>query len=135
MNDAPLSRADERAELVRSLGRAWQALDEAAAVGEWMARRLLALEQAIELVLGQAAPGLSDPCDLWGELTPREREVAQLVARGWTNRRIAQTLVVGEKTVETHVGHILDKFGYASRAQIIARAQAAHIRGVALGYP
>jgi DNA-binding NarL/FixJ family response regulator len=55
-------------------------------------------------------------------LTPREREVATLVARGLANRAIAEALVVGERTVETHVGNILGKLGFSSRAQIAAWA-------------
>ena len=51
-------------------------------------------------------------------LTPREREVALLVARGLTNRRIASELSVSERTVENHVRKILKKLGLHSRAQI-----------------
>lgn len=58
----------------------------------------------------------------FGGLTPREREVAGLVARGLSNREIADALVLGERTVETHVGHILAKLGFGSRAQIAAWA-------------
>ena len=53
-----------------------------------------------------------------GGLTQREREVAALIARGKTNREIADALVLGERTVQTHVGHILDKLGFSSRTQI-----------------
>jgi DNA-binding CsgD family transcriptional regulator/tetratricopeptide (TPR) repeat protein len=53
-----------------------------------------------------------------GGLTPREREVAALVARGLSNRAIADQLVVGERTVETHVTNVLGKLGFSSRAQI-----------------
>ncbi|MDE3092101.1 MAG: helix-turn-helix transcriptional regulator, partial [Chloroflexota bacterium] len=56
----------------------------------------------------------------FGGLTEREREVAALVAQGKSNREIADTLVVGERTVETHVGNILSKLGFTSRAQIAA---------------
>jgi DNA-binding NarL/FixJ family response regulator len=54
------------------------------------------------------------------ELTPREWEVAMLVARGHFNRQIADDLVVSERTVDTHVSHILHKLGLVSRAQIAA---------------
>ena len=55
-----------------------------------------------------------------GPLTPREREVAALVAEGRTNRQIAETLVVVETTAERHVANILNKLGFHSRAQIAA---------------
>jgi len=53
-------------------------------------------------------------------LTPREREVAALVARGYSNRRIADELVVAAGTAGLHVKHILAKLGFRSRAQIAA---------------
>ena len=53
-------------------------------------------------------------------LTRREKEVAALIARGLTNRRIAEELVVSERTVDNHVAHILTKLGFATRAQIAA---------------
>ncbi len=49
---------------------------------------------------------------------PRELEVAALIAQGKSNRTIAQALVVEVKTVGVHITHILDKLGFASRAQI-----------------
>jgi DNA-binding CsgD family transcriptional regulator len=65
----------------------------------------------------------------FGRLTARESEVAILVGQGMSNREIADALVLGERTVQTHVGHILDKLGFSSRAQIAAwvarRAQSA----------
>ena len=53
-------------------------------------------------------------------LTPREQEVALLVARGLTNRRIAKELSISEHTVENHVHRILKKLGFSSRARIAA---------------
>jgi DNA-binding NarL/FixJ family response regulator len=53
-------------------------------------------------------------------LSPREQEVAVLIARGLTNRRIARELSISERTVTTHVGHILGKLGATSRAQVAA---------------
>jgi DNA-binding NarL/FixJ family response regulator len=55
-------------------------------------------------------------------LTPRESEVAVLIARGLTNRQIAEELIVSERTADTHVRNILGKLGLASRAQVAAWA-------------
>ena len=54
----------------------------------------------------------------WGGLTEREREIAALVTRGLANREIAAELVLSDRTVETHIGNILSKLGFASRSQI-----------------
>ncbi len=51
------------------------------------------------------------------ELTEREREVLTLVARGYTNKQIADTLFVSEKTARNHVSHILDKLGLSRRSR------------------
>jgi DNA-binding NarL/FixJ family response regulator len=51
-------------------------------------------------------------------LSPREREVAGLVARGLSNAQIAEQLVIGQRTVAAHVEHILNKLGFASRTQV-----------------
>ena len=50
-------------------------------------------------------------------LTRREREVLELIARGRSNKRIALELGIAEKTVKTHVGHVLAKLGVADRTQ------------------
>jgi predicted ATPase/DNA-binding CsgD family transcriptional regulator len=55
---------------------------------------------------------------LGGALTPREQEVAILLARGLTNKQIAADLVVSPATVRSHVEHILGKLNLRSRAQI-----------------
>ena len=61
-----------------------------------------------------AAPGASAP----GGLTRREREIAGLLAEGLSNKEIAARLVISQRTVETHVDHILGKLGMTSRAQV-----------------
>ena len=64
-----------------------------------------------------SAPTTAPTPDL-GPLTPREREVAALVAQGLSNRQIAERLVITERTVAAHMEHILDKLSFSSRTQI-----------------
>ena len=86
--------------------------------------------EAIAFALGespQPAPqsdGTQDGGSLV-QLTRREQDVAMLVARGMSNSQIAATLVISARTVETHVQHIMDKFGVSTRAQIAAWSAAA----------
>jgi DNA-binding NarL/FixJ family response regulator len=58
----------------------------------------------------------------FGGLTEREREVAALIARAHTNAEIAGALVIGERTVETHVANIRAKLGLESRREVAAWA-------------
>jgi DNA-binding NarL/FixJ family response regulator len=51
-------------------------------------------------------------------LTPREREVAALLARGCSNREVADALVVGKRTAEMHVTNLLNKLALTSRSQV-----------------
>jgi DNA-binding CsgD family transcriptional regulator len=63
-------------------------------------------------------------------LTPSERRVVDLAAGGGTNREIAQTLFVTEKTVETHLGRAFRKLDVSSRRQlpeVLARAESAPV--------
>jgi DNA-binding CsgD family transcriptional regulator len=53
-------------------------------------------------------------------LSPREAEVAKLVAQGLTNRQIAEHLFISERTAKNHVQHILSKLGFTARSQIAA---------------
>jgi DNA-binding NarL/FixJ family response regulator len=55
-------------------------------------------------------------------LTPREREVLALIGRGYANKRIALELGIAEKTVKTHVGHVLAKLGVSDRTQAALQA-------------
>ncbi len=56
------------------------------------------------------------------DLTEREREVLALVARGYTNKQIADALHVSEKTARNHVSHILEKLGLSRRSEAAAYA-------------
>jgi predicted ATPase/DNA-binding CsgD family transcriptional regulator/DNA-binding XRE family transcriptional regulator len=71
----------------------------------------------------RSAPVLVHPARGTASLTRREHEVALLVARGYSNREVADTLVINEKTAKNHVQRVLDKVGVTSRRQIIARAR------------
>jgi two-component system, NarL family, response regulator LiaR len=61
-------------------------------------------------------------------LTAREQEILALIARGFSNKRIARELGIAEKTVKTHVGHVLSKLGVSDRTQ-------AAIHAVRMGLP
>jgi DNA-binding NarL/FixJ family response regulator len=56
--------------------------------------------------------------DLDEQLTPRELEVVKLIAEAYTNRQIAETLKVSEKTVESHRGNVLSKLGMRDRVEV-----------------
>ena len=63
------------------------------------------------------------------ELTEREREVLDLVARGLTNTAIAQRLFLSDKTVRNHVSNVFAKLHVAGRAEAVARARDAGLGG------
>ena len=51
-------------------------------------------------------------------LTPREREVAALIAEGLSNRQIGERMLITRRTAAAHVEHILDKLALTSRTQV-----------------
>ena len=86
----------------------------------------------VESFLGvsEAVP-IAKPADVkpqipgYGDLTIREREVLELLARGYRNQEIAEELVLTQKTVRNYVSTIFAKLGVSSRGEAIVRAREA----------
>ena len=74
--------------------------------------------RVIDRIAQQPAPDFAGRAELDG-LTPREREVLGLIARGLSNREIAVALTVEESTIRTHVKRILMKLGLRDRVQAV----------------
>ena len=148
-------------------GRTQRYLDAARGLGQeavtelWEQGRSLSLDAAVTLALrsgpeapwptagvpltqatpyaGPAAPHARPAAPHAGQspLTPREREISALIAQGYSNKGIADELVISPATAARHVANILSKLGFTSRAQIAAWAagngsiqpSAAHERG------
>jgi predicted ATPase/DNA-binding CsgD family transcriptional regulator/DNA-binding XRE family transcriptional regulator len=112
----------EEAEFQRALAEAQMELAEAAFGTVWdqgnamdvVQARALAIEVTSRIDVSARPHSRAPEADL----TPREREVAALVGRGLRNREIAAQLVISERTCEAHVGRILAKLGFRSRAQL-----------------
>ena len=87
---------------------------------EFQAGSRLSRDAALRLALGEsdqaqvAASGGAESAPLG----KRELEVARLVAEGLSNKQIAARLFISDRTVATHVGNILNKLGFNSRAQV-----------------
>lgn len=90
----------------------------------------LTREGAIDLALGPGGPGPS--LERASPLTKREQEISALVAKGLSNRAIAESLVISPRTVGGHVENILIKLGYTSRAQIASWAVSREPHGIGL---
>jgi len=121
---APHQQAAAQLQQARATARGLGAAPLLAEV-ELLARRAR-IALAPEPVADGDATQPAAPRDELG-LTPREREVVALVAEGRTNRQIADTLFISEKTASVHVSNILAKLGVANRAEAAATA---HRRGL-----
>jgi DNA-binding NarL/FixJ family response regulator len=97
----------------------------AAAVGDALVAPSVTRRLIAHFAAGpEAGPGTPPPPPPPGldELTPREREVLELIGRGLNNAELAERLVLSEKTVKTHVGRILWKLGLRDRVQAVILA-------------
>ena len=127
--EAPLEQ-DERASHCRDVDGMRAVLGDAAFAAAWARGRAMSVEQAVAYVRSSSQPERHqhpwpEPThvrDRRSVLTAREREVAALIGRGWTNRQIAEELVTAERTVETHARNIREKLGLETRAQLVAWA-------------
>ena len=120
---APISPTDS-AMLDRWLGPARRALGEAATGTEWAAGRRVPLQQLVVDALTPAPRRVPPPrrnADAFA-LTPREQQVADLLAQGRTNRQIAEALVIGLRPAVRHVRAVLGKLGVERRAEVAVRA-------------
>jgi DNA-binding NarL/FixJ family response regulator len=106
LKDAP------RADLIRAV--------QVAAAGE----ALLAPSVTRKLIeaFARRPASVAPPPSRLASLTPRERDILLLVARGRSNLEIAADLVVSEATVKTHIGHLLTKLGLRDRVQAVILA-------------
>jgi len=108
-----LLKGADRAEIVRAI----HAVASGEAIfGPAVARRVMAFF---------SAPRLEAASSSFPELTEREREILDLIARGMNNPTITQRLVLSPKTVRNHVSNIFSKLQVADRAEAIVRAREA----------
>jgi DNA-binding NarL/FixJ family response regulator len=108
-----LLKGAQRAEILRAVRAA---ASGEAIFGPGVARRLVDF-------FARPAP-IADP-DAFPDLTEREREILELVARGESNTRITELLVLSPKTVRNHVSNIFSKLQVRDRAEAIVRAREA----------
>jgi len=109
----------------------FRALEETAAAATQAAQQALTyaelLDEALAILAAEravhppSAPRPSRAAEV-SHLTPRERDVLALVARGLTNKAIAEALFVSPNTVKTHVGALLRKLDVESRVQLATLA-------------
>ena len=102
-----------------------------AALGIWFGLKLTSKEERIvtkEVPVPTCEPFRPDDskCETLG-ITPRELEILELIARGLSNREIAEKLFVSENTVKTHSSRVFDKLGAKRRTQAVQLGKELHL--------
>ena len=94
-----------------------------AGVGVWLGLKLTRKKEVVvfkEVMVSAAVPfALNDERLRELGVTPREREILELIANGMSNREIAEKLFVSENTVKTHSSRLFDKLGAKRRTQAV----------------
>jgi len=114
----PSNHRDYERWLAAACGR----LTNAAFDDAWQQGQTLSVEAAVAECTADRLPDAPTDRTPAAQLTRREREVASLVARGLSNRQVAEALVVTEKTVANHLQRAAEKLDVHSRAHLAARA-------------
>jgi non-specific serine/threonine protein kinase len=106
---------DHRMAMDAALARARADLGEMAFAAAWTEGDAMSTDEAVAYALDSSQSRESAGS---GVLSPREQEVARLVARGLTNRQLANELIISTRTADHHVANILAKLGLDTRAQL-----------------
>jgi DNA-binding NarL/FixJ family response regulator len=120
-----LAAAGDRAAAIRALSEAETVLARRGAM-RWRDEAARELRRLGHRVRRPAPEHAAEPL---GPLTDREREIAELVAGGRTNREVAEQLVLSVKTIEAHLRNIYAKLGVRSRVELARAAERAADRG------
>jgi len=111
----------ERPAIDRHVAEVRRRLDEATFAAMWAEGRAMTREVVVELALAAPPAAASKPSPPpAGPLTPREREVVMLLARGLSDREIGEELQIEKSTASAHVHNILRKLELRSRGQVTA---------------
>jgi DNA-binding CsgD family transcriptional regulator len=107
----------ELARIGRVLERAQRRLGPERYSAAWTAGKATPEDEAVALALAPTERDARVDSGL-SALSARERDVLHLIARGYSNRQIAEQLVIAPRTAETHVGNILTKLNLQTRAEL-----------------
>jgi DNA-binding NarL/FixJ family response regulator len=115
-----------RPRLQQELSRARAAIGPARSAEAWEIGRAMTFDQAVAYAIdvNDALPVPSATTHTREILSRREREVAALIALGYTNREIAEQLIISERTADGHVAKILSKLGLKTRSRVAVWAVA-----------
>ena len=103
-----------------------------ASLGVWLGLKITRKQEVIverELVIEREVPVAPGPFEVNEarlrelSITPRELEILQLIAEGFSNREIAEKLFVSENTVKTHTSRVFDKLSARRRTQAVQRGK------------